>query len=62
MEEEWRKGRERVRERFNDGIEERRRRAREEKDGDRTFGWLVLFSLCPHVPTDDLTSFNQMHH
>ncbi|EJD07424.1 uncharacterized protein FOMMEDRAFT_73761 [Fomitiporia mediterranea MF3/22] len=32
VEEEWRKGRERVKERMLEGIEERRRRAREEKD------------------------------
>ncbi|EED85668.1 predicted protein [Postia placenta Mad-698-R] len=34
VEEEWRKGRERVRERLLESIEERRRRAREEKDGE----------------------------
>ena len=34
VEEEWRKGRDRVRERLLEGIEERRRRAREEKDGE----------------------------
>ncbi|KAL5537054.1 hypothetical protein ACEPAF_877 [Sanghuangporus sanghuang] len=34
VEEEWRKGRERIRERMLEGIEERRRRAREEKDGE----------------------------
>ncbi|KAG6844533.1 hypothetical protein H0H87_006117 [Tephrocybe sp. NHM501043] len=34
IEEEWRKGRERVRERLLEGIEERKRRAREEKEGE----------------------------
>ncbi|KAI6167306.1 hypothetical protein EDD17DRAFT_1539785 [Pisolithus thermaeus] len=34
VEEEWRKGRDRVRERLLEGIEERRRRAREEKEGE----------------------------
>lgn len=34
VEEEWRKGRDRIRERLLEGIEERRRRAREEKDSD----------------------------
>ncbi|KZT09858.1 uncharacterized protein LAESUDRAFT_747883 [Laetiporus sulphureus 93-53] len=34
VEHEWRKGRERIRERLLEGIEERRRRAREEKDGE----------------------------
>ncbi|KAH0836453.1 hypothetical protein J3R83DRAFT_8060 [Lanmaoa asiatica] len=34
VEEEWRKGRVRVRERLLEGIEERRRRAREEKEGE----------------------------
>lgn len=34
VEDEWRKGRDRVRERLLEGIEERRRRAREEKEGE----------------------------
>lgn len=34
VEDEWRKGRVRVRERLLEGIEERRRRAREEKEGE----------------------------
>ncbi|CDO69654.1 hypothetical protein BN946_scf184851.g42 [Trametes cinnabarina] len=34
VEEEWRRGRERIRERMLEGIEERRRRAREEKEGE----------------------------
>ena len=34
VEEEWRKGRDRIRERLLEGIEERRRRAREEKESD----------------------------
>ena len=38
VEEEWRKGQESVRERLNKGIEERRRRVREEKDGEGTLG------------------------
>lgn len=38
VEEEWKRGRERVRERLLEGIEERRRRAREEKDGEGTSG------------------------
>lgn len=36
VEEEWKRGRDRVRERLMEGIEERRRRAREEKDGEGT--------------------------
>ncbi|OJA21198.1 hypothetical protein AZE42_01357 [Rhizopogon vesiculosus] len=36
VEEEWRKGRDRIRERLLEGIEERRRRAREEKEGEGT--------------------------
>lgn len=43
VEEEWRKGRERVRERLLEGIEERRRRAREEKEGEGTTGTLLFF-------------------
>ena len=42
VEEEWKKGRQRVRERLLEGIEERRRRAREEKDGEGTVGGLIL--------------------
>lgn len=38
VEEEWRKGRDRVKERLLEGIEERRRRAREEKDGEGITG------------------------
>ena len=36
VEDEWKKGRDRVRERLMEGIEERRRRAREEKEGEGT--------------------------
>lgn len=36
VEDEWRRGRERIRERLLEGIEERRRRAREDKDGEGT--------------------------
>lgn len=43
VEEEWRKGRDRVRERLLEGIEERRRRAREEKEGEGTIGGQFLF-------------------
>jgi hypothetical protein len=38
VEEEWRVGREKVKERLLEGIEERRRRAREEKDGEGITG------------------------
>ncbi|KAF8579908.1 hypothetical protein K439DRAFT_1637481 [Ramaria rubella] len=36
VEEEWRKGRERIRDRMLEGIEDRRKRAREDKDGEGT--------------------------
>jgi hypothetical protein len=36
VEEEWRKGHDKIRERLLEGIEERRRRAREEKEGEGT--------------------------
>lgn len=42
VEEEWKRGRERIRERLLDGIEERRRRAREEKDGEGAAGGAYL--------------------
>lgn len=45
VEEEWRRGRERVRERLLEGIEERRRRAREEKEGEGTTGGKSFASL-----------------
>lgn len=38
VEDEWKRGRDRVRERLLEGIEERRRRAREEKEGEGTVG------------------------
>ncbi|KDR81402.1 hypothetical protein GALMADRAFT_239279 [Galerina marginata CBS 339.88] len=44
VEEEWRRGRERVRERLLEGIEERRRRAREEKEGEGIVGDAALDS------------------
>ena len=36
IEDEWKKGHERIRERLMEGIEERRRKAREEKEGEGT--------------------------
>lgn len=45
VEEEWKKGRERVRDRLLEGIEQRRRRAREEKDGDGTAGAFAFLLL-----------------
>lgn len=36
VEDEWKRGRERIKERLLEGIEERRRRAREEKEGEGT--------------------------
>lgn len=38
IEDEWKKGQEKVRERLLEGIEERRRKAREEKDGEGILG------------------------
>jgi len=51
VEEEWKKGRDRVRERLLEGIEERRRRAREEKEGEGTVGGRFLFSACLALQT-----------
>ena len=45
VEEEWKKGRQRVRERLLEGIEERRRSAREEKEGEGIVGGWFLFYL-----------------
>jgi hypothetical protein len=51
VEEEWRKGRDRIRERLLEGIEERRRRAREEKEGEGTVNGtsLTLSSQYPPI-------------
>ena len=45
VEEEWKRGRDRIRERLLEGIEERRRRARDEKDGEGTVSgaWTFYF-------------------
>ncbi|KAF8213923.1 hypothetical protein K438DRAFT_1802531 [Mycena galopus ATCC 62051] len=49
VEEEWRRGRDRVRERLLEGIEERRRRAREEKEGEGTVGDASMEQSRPHI-------------
>ena len=51
VEEEWKRGRDRIRERLLEGIEERRRRARDEKDGEGTVSgtWALYFLLEGHV-------------
>ncbi|KAG5641306.1 hypothetical protein DXG03_005555 [Asterophora parasitica] len=50
VDDEWRRGRERVRERLLEGIEERRRRAREEKEGEGTSGDAAMdVSSRPHI-------------
>jgi len=50
VEDEWKRGRERIRERLMDGIEERRRRAREEKDGEGAAGDATLDAQSrPHI-------------
>ena len=43
VEEEWKHGQDRIRERLLEGIEERRRRARDEKDGEGTVGGTWTF-------------------
>jgi hypothetical protein len=45
VDEEWRKGRDRLREQMLEGIEERRRRAREEKEGEGTVGGITNSSI-----------------
>lgn len=54
VEEEWRRGRERIRERMLEGIEERRRRAREEKEGE---GTVVGMSPASHIPLPEPRAF-----
>ncbi|KAF7355653.1 hypothetical protein MSAN_01483100 [Mycena sanguinolenta] len=49
VEEEWKRGRDRVRERLLEGIEERRRRAREEKEGEGTVGDPSMEQSRPHI-------------
>ena len=46
VEEEWKRGRDRIRERLLEGIEERRRRARDEKDGEGTVSGAWAFYFC----------------
>ena len=45
VEEEWKRGRDRIRERLLEGIEERRRRARDEKDGEGTVSGTWTFRV-----------------
>ncbi|KAJ7734013.1 hypothetical protein DFH07DRAFT_944773 [Mycena maculata] len=49
VEDEWRRGRDRVRERLLEGIEERRRRARDEKEGEGTVGDASMEQSRPHI-------------
>ena len=42
VEDEWKRGRDKVKERLLEGIEERRKRAREEKEGEGTIGGMCL--------------------
>ena len=44
IEDEFRKGQEKIRDRLLEGIEERRRKAREEKDGEGILGTYNLFA------------------
>lgn len=44
VQEEWEKGRAQIRQRLMEGIEERRRRAREEKDGEGTGGGILFLT------------------
>ena len=52
VEEEWKRGRDMIRKRLLEGIEERRRRAREEKDGEGNVGG----SYAPCLRSGGLTS------
>ncbi|KAA1468958.1 hypothetical protein DENSPDRAFT_772455 [Dentipellis sp. KUC8613] len=49
VEEEWKRGRDRIRERLLEGIEERRRKAREEKDGEGTVDASLDSQSRPHI-------------
>lgn len=49
VQEEWEKGRAKIRERLLEGIEERRRRAREEKDGEGIGGGTPSFPFILHL-------------
>jgi hypothetical protein len=57
VEEEWKRGRDRVRERLVEGVEERRRRAREEKEGEGTIGCM----LSPHSLIHSFTVVAHTH-
>lgn len=50
VEEEWKRGRDMIRKRLLEGVEERRRKAREEKDGEGNVGDVTLDSQSrPHI-------------
>ena len=55
VEEEWKKGREKIKERLLEGIEERRKRAREEKDGEGPGGGTYSGHLTRGVYLDGAT-------
>ena len=52
VEDEWKRGREKIKERLLEGIEERRRRAREEKEGEGAAGG--MFPGCPIESSTDV--------
>lgn len=56
VEEEWKRGRDMIRKRLLEGIEERRRRAREEKDGEGNVGG----SHIPCFPSKSLTGVSRI--
>lgn len=62
VEEEWKRGREKVRERLLEGIEERRKRAREEKEGEGTSGGAHIFRSFPNFTFSSCNFYFQMPH
>lgn len=62
VEDEWKRGRERIKERLLEGIEERRRRAREEKDGEGTGAGEFRITLVLAATRATLTRITQTPH
>ena len=60
VEEEWKRGRDMIRKRLLEGIEERRRRAREEKDGEGNVGGLHISFKVSHRGSHEHAYASQM--
>lgn len=60
VEEEWKRGRDMIRKRLLEGIEERRRKAREEKDGEGNVGGSCVPVFSPMTSYKQANSFQML--